>query len=75
MEQGTDELLSVKSGFSKMSGATNFDRFDKLTIKKKLEQDPKLIEEENPTDKAKKTLSLHIQETKNDLDFLTETNQ
>jgi len=31
-----DEQLSVKSGFSKMSGATNFDRVDKLTMKKKL---------------------------------------
>ena len=30
-----DELLSVKSGFSKMSGASNFDHIDKLTMKKK----------------------------------------
>ncbi|EGR33821.1 hypothetical protein IMG5_036370 [Ichthyophthirius multifiliis] len=63
---------SVKSGISKMSGATNFDEVDKYTQQKNLSnQDDK----ESEVKKTKKLQGTQIKKYENDLDFLEEENE
>ncbi|EAR96534.1 hypothetical protein TTHERM_00192030 (macronuclear) [Tetrahymena thermophila SB210] len=68
-----DDEESVKSGISKMSGASNFDAVDKYTQKKSLTEingDAK-----SEASKTKKLQGTQIKKPENDLGFLDEENE
>ena len=69
-QDGEDDDKSIKSGHSKMSGASNFDDIDKFTT-----QNIKKKNDNEDTYKNKKLTALNIVKPENDLDFLEEDNE
>lgn len=66
-----DDALSNKSGFSKMSGATNFDSIDKLSTKRFKEQ----FKDKEKEEKEKELLVLNEKPPVNELGHLREENE
>lgn len=67
-----DDEESVKSGISKMSGASNFDAMDRYTQKKSLNKED---DAKSELSKTKKLQGTHIKKPENDLAFLDEENE